>query len=110
MQWATERVLRRILPDEAVEWIDPSAKVALVERQAPAPAVGHKLADLDVEGLARVVALSRLGVSQLPSPSLVLQEGDVVYLAVAGDRIDDLDTQLAAVGSHGAHGAHGKGH
>ncbi len=31
--WTTERVLRRILPSEAaVEWVDPSARVSLVER------------------------------------------------------------------------------
>ena len=83
VQWATERVLRRVLPGEAaVEWIDPSARVALVERLAPTGAVGTKVAALDVEGLTRVVAVRRLGVSQLPSASLVVQEGDVLYLAV----------------------------
>ena len=31
--WTSERVLRRILPDEpAVEWVDPSASVMLIER------------------------------------------------------------------------------
>ena len=37
VQWTIERVLRRILPEShAVEWIDPSAKVCLLERQVPA--------------------------------------------------------------------------
>ena len=36
VQWTTERVLRRILPDaHGVEWVDPSAKVCLVERTVP---------------------------------------------------------------------------
>src|SRR4029077_18256869 len=37
VQWTTERVLRRISPDstQAVEWIDPSAKICLVERVVP---------------------------------------------------------------------------
>ncbi len=96
-QWATERVLRRILPTAGdVEWIDPSAKVVLIERLAPVGFVGRKLAELEEEGLARVVAVSRLGVSQLPTPSLVVQEGDVLYLAALGDGVDALDAHLAA--------------
>lgn len=99
VQWATERVLRRILPDSGeVEWIDPSAKVVLVERLAPAGRVGKKLAELEEGAGIRTVAVSRLGVSQLPEPSLVLQEGDVLYLAVSGDGIEALDAHLGEKG------------
>lgn len=99
VQWATERVLRRILPDSPnVEWIDPSAKVVLVERMVPSSLVGHKVAEVEDAGLARVVAVSRLGVSQLPAPSLLLQEGDVLYLATAGDAVEKLDAQLGGGG------------
>ena len=102
VQWASERVLRRILPDsQAVEWIDPSAKVVLVERLAPTSLAGTKVGDLEADGFARVVALQRLGVSQLPSPAVSIQEGDVLFLVVAGDRIDDVDAHLA--GNGGGH-------
>jgi trk system potassium uptake protein TrkA len=103
VQWASERVLRRILPDsQAVEWIDPSAKVVLVERLAPPALAGTKITSIEADGFARVVAVQRLGVSQLPPPSLAVQEGDVLFLAVAGDRIDDVDGHLsgAATGGH----------
>jgi trk system potassium uptake protein TrkA len=100
VQWASERVLRRILPDsQAVEWIDPSAQVVLVERLAPTTLAGRKVGDLEADGFARVVALQRLGVSQLPKPGLVVQEGDVLFLAIPGDRIDDVDGHLAAAGT-----------
>lgn len=99
VQWASERVLRRILPDsQAVEWIDPTAKVVLVERLTPRSVAGRKVADVESDGFVRVVALQRLGVSQLPVPNLTVQEGDVLFLAVAGDRIDDVDGHLATVG------------
>lgn len=95
-QWATERVLRRILTDsQSVEWIDPSAKVALVERAAPPSLAGRKLGDIEADGFARVVALQRLGVSQLAGPGVVVQEGDVLFLAVHGDRLDDVEAHLA---------------
>lgn len=100
VQWTTERVLRRILSaDRAVEWVDPSARVTLVERPLPAAWVGQRLSALDVAGRARVVALSRLGVASLPSPDVVVQEGDVAYLAVSGD-VADVDDLLAAPGGH----------
>ena len=100
VQWASERVLRRILPDsQAVEWIDPSAKVVLVERLAPGAIAGRKVAAVEADGFVRVVALQRLGVSQIPTPSLTVQEGDVLFLAVTGDRIDDVDGHLAAAGA-----------
>lgn len=97
VQWTTDRVLRRILPDvAATEWTDPSASVVLVERPVSASWAGRRLADLDVEGLARVATLSRLGVGRVPTPDLVTQEGDVVYMTVVADRIDELDAHLSA--------------
>ena len=102
VQWATERVLRRILPDtHAVEWIDPSAKVCLIERLVPSARAGKKLADVEIDGVARVVAVKRLGNSQVPGPSLVLQEGDVLYTAVSGDHIDEFDAHLGATATAG---------
>ena len=102
VQWTTDRVLRRILPDApATEWTDPSAKVVLVERPVVEGWAGRRLRDLDVAGLARVVMLSRLGVGQIPDLDLVTQEGDVVYLTVDKDRIAEMDLHLA--GQDGGH-------
>ena len=99
VQWTTDRVLRRILPDApATEWTDPSAKIVLVERPVAPSWAGRRLADLDVPGLARVAVLSRLGIGQVPEPDLVTQEGDVVYMTVAADWLAELDAHLAAGG------------
>jgi trk system potassium uptake protein TrkA len=104
VQWATERVMRRIVPDAGeVEWIDPSAKVVLVERLVPRGLVGKKVEHVDEEAPARVAAVSRLGQSSVADPKLVLQEGDVLYLAVGGDHTGQLDEWLAATGSKGGH-------
>jgi trk system potassium uptake protein TrkA len=89
--WTTERVLRRLVPDApAVEWVDPSAKVSLVERSLGSGWAGHRLMDIESSSV-RVIALSRLGAAMLPSTDHVVQEGDVVYLAVASDAISHLD-------------------
>jgi len=95
VQWTIERVLRRILPESpSVEWIDPSAKVCLIERVVPTKWAGRRVGELDVESQAKVVALSRLGVAQLCGTELVIQDGDVVYVAISGDHIDSFDEHL----------------
>ena len=104
VQWTIERVLRRILPDApSVEWIDPSAKVCLIERLVPKTWAGHRAEELEIDGQAHVVALARLGVAQLSRPDLVIQDGDVVFVAVSGDHIKNFDEHIgggAAVGGH----------
>jgi trk system potassium uptake protein TrkA len=100
--WTTERVLRRVLPDTtAVEWVDPSARVSLVERELGPKWAGHLVADVEVPGV-RLVAVSRLGSTMLPPPGLVVQEGDVVYLALAADALAQID-QITAGPTAGAH-------
>ena len=104
VQWTIERVLRRILPDApSVEWVDPSAKVCIIERVVPATWAGHRVAELDVEGVAHIIAVARLGVSQLSRPDLVIQDGDAVFVAVAGDHIDDFDVHISAGAGSGGH-------
>jgi trk system potassium uptake protein TrkA len=104
VQWTIERVLRRILPEShAVEWIDPSAKVCLLERQVPPTWAGRDITELEIDGEAKVVAVSRLGVSQLVRPHLVIQDGDLVYAAVSGDKIGAFDDRLSGSATAGAH-------
>jgi trk system potassium uptake protein TrkA len=106
VQWTTERVLRRILPDaHAVEWVDPSAKVCMVERTVPPQWAGKPLGALEIDGLARVVAVARLGEATIPDPKQVAQEGDVVWVSVAGDRMDAFEAHLTgtAAAADGGH-------
>lgn len=96
VSWATERVLRKILPDtHAIEWVDPSAKVCMVERTVPPNWGGRLISDLEVPDVSRVVAVTRLGEAALPGPKQVAQEGDVVWMAIPGDRLDEFDSFLA---------------
>jgi trk system potassium uptake protein TrkA len=103
VSWTTERVLRRVLPEApAVEWVDPSARVSLIERTVGSGWVGEKLSAIETNEV-RVVALSRLGVSMLPAPTFVVQEGDVVYLAVSADAMERVDQMIAGPAKAGGH-------
>jgi len=102
VQWATERVLHRILPDRPTsDWVDPSAKVMLVERPIPAVWAGTPVLELESAERWRIVSLTRLGVAQIPHPGLVAQDGDVIHVAVLGDASDAFEAHLATGPAHG---------
>lgn len=104
VEWATERVLQRVMPDRpAVEWIDPSAKVCLIERPIPSHWAGHRLEELDLGGHVRVAAVTRLGESAVAGASTILQDGDVVHACVSGESIERFDQHLATVPAKGGH-------
>ncbi len=103
VQWTTERVLQRVLPERpAVEWIDPSAKVVLIERDVPPAWAGTPAHGLDAPPASRVVSVTRLGVAQVPDRELLLQDGDTVHVAVAGDAVEAFDQRLAGEPDVGA--------
>lgn len=104
VEWATERVLQRIMPDRpATEWIDPSANVLLIERPIPSTWAGHKLAELDLAGHVRVAALTRLGQGSVAGADTILQDGDVVHAMVNGASIELFDRHLGDGPSKGGH-------
>jgi trk system potassium uptake protein len=102
VRWTIEQVLQRLTPsDETVSWTDPSARVLLVERELPPAWAGRRVSDVELPGVARVVGLSRLGSGIVLAPDHVAQEGDVVYVAVAADRLAVFDGHLEASGQGG---------
>ena len=106
VQWTTERVLRRILPDgHAVEWVDPSATISMIERTVPPAWAGRRLGDLEIPGVARLVGVGRLGEASLPDPQHAAQDGDVIWVSVIGDQLDRFEAHLhdTATATTGAH-------
>lgn len=101
--WATDQVMRRLLPDvRPSEWTDATGKVSLLEQLLPASWAGHKLAGIDEGDRFRLVAVTRAGTVHLATPDLVGQEGDVLHLLVQRDAAEELDGRLQA-GHDGGH-------
>ena len=95
VKWTAERIMRRIIANRpAVEWTDPSAEMVLVERIVGDAWVGERSSVLD-GGPAKVVGLRRYGKAMLASDDVLVQQGDVLYLAVMNADIASLDTFLA---------------
>jgi len=104
VEWATERVLQRILPERpTAEWIDSSAKVCLIERPVPPKWAGKKISDLDLAGLARVAVITRLGQGSVASVDTVLQEGDIIHVSIDGSSIEFFDKHLNGALPGGSH-------
>lgn len=96
--WASARVLRTVLPlGGAVEWTDPSSNFVMVERRVPPSAAGIGVASLEEDGL-RVALLTRSGRPQLPPPTLLLQEDDLIHVVLSADAVDALDARLTHTG------------
>jgi trk system potassium uptake protein TrkA len=61
--------------------------------------IGHEVAQLEADGLVRVAAVRRLGVSILPTNDLVVQDGDLLYLMVPRDRVEELTARWSDAGA-----------
>jgi trk/ktr system potassium uptake protein len=59
-----------------------NAQADIVEIEVPARLSGSTVSKLSVAGEISVVAISRVGVMLIPSPSTVFQSGDIAYVAV----------------------------
>jgi len=93
--WTTDQVRRRLLPDRVVsEWTDPSGEVSLIERRMPDAWAGRKLTELDESDRFQLVAVGRGGQTKLATPTLIGQEGDILYLAVRTDSVDEARERL----------------
>lgn len=94
VHWSADRVMKRLVPDTpTVEWTDPSARICLVEREVPPGWAGREAEALGSPTI-RVVAISRQGEARLPSEGLLLQDGDVAWLAVEQGAVGELGEHL----------------
>ena len=88
VQWTIERVLRRILPDTAgVEWIDPSRPgvPGRADRPRRLGRPSHRRASRSPGVVPRRRRCPAWARARSRRPALLAQEGDVVWVAVAGD-------------------------
>ena len=99
--WATDQVLRRLLPDDAhSEWLDATGTVALVELAIPSSLAGTKVSSLNEPGEWWLTTITRLGKARVTQGDLLLQEGDIGHFVVTVDALDRLRERLSAGKGH----------
>jgi trk system potassium uptake protein TrkA len=101
--WTTEEMLRAIIgSDHSEHWRDPTGKVVLAQVDVHESWVGHRLSELEAVAGARVVFLTRFGEAMLPGPQTVVQQGDLVAVAMTDDMAESV-RRAAAEPPEGSH-------
>lgn len=86
VRWTADQMIQRLLPQGAMpELTDPSGKVVIAEVPLAEAWVGQQLHTLEDQTGARVAYVTRLGEGVLPRPDMVVQQGDLVHMAVLRD-------------------------
>ncbi|WP_432523106.1 potassium channel family protein [Kineococcus sp. SYSU DK006] len=97
VRWTADQVLRRLVPQGALsEFRDASGRVVLVEVPVHDAWVGQPLSALEAAAGVRVAYVTRLGQGIVPVRGMAHQEGDVVHVVVADERVDAAAAVLAA--------------
>ena len=86
VRWTADQMIQRLLPQGAVpELTDPSGKIVVAEVPLAELWIGRRLTDIEEQTGARIAYVTRLGEGTLPRPDMMIQQGDLVHLAVLRD-------------------------
>src|SRR6478609_8484776 len=104
VRWTADQMLRRLLPSGAEPlWRDPSGSVQLAE-VAFAPAwIGHRLSELEEAAGVRVAFVTRVGEGTLPTPQMVVQEGDLVHVMLRRNELTAVEAAFAKAPEEAGH-------
>lgn len=96
VRWATDQFLLRLMPEGSEpQWRDPSGRVRLV-LVGPHPGwVGRAVRDIEDAAGVMIPFLQRFGQGMVPRNSTLLQDGDMIYAAIANDDVDRVEAVFA---------------
>ncbi|MEU5383447.1 MULTISPECIES: potassium channel family protein [Kitasatospora] len=96
VRWTADQMLRRLLPSGAEPvWQDPSGSVQLAEVAFTPAWVGHRLSELEEAAGVRVAFVTRVGEGVLPTPQMVVQEGDLVHVMLRRNELTAVEAAFA---------------
>jgi len=96
VRWASDQVLRRLLPEGSEpQWRDPSGQVRLIQLGAHDGWVGRRYAEIEDVIRVRIPFVSRFGQGMVPTETTILQDGDILYVALANDDVSRVEQALS---------------
>lgn len=95
VRWTADRILRRLLPVGAVpEFTDPSGGVVVAEVSTHPKWIGRRLAHMEEICGARIAYVTRRDRGQIPGPTAVYQELDVLHVVCAAEDLPGIERIL----------------
>lgn len=83
VKWTADQVLRRIQPVGAEpDFRDPSGTIRVDQVGVPDRWVGQRTVHFQEQSRSRIAWIDRLGEGMLPNRDTVMQEGDLLHLAI----------------------------
>lgn len=96
VRWTADQVLRRLLPEGSEPmWRDPSGHVQLIQVHVATSWVGRSISEMQKAARTPVPFLLRLGQGMVAAPNTIFQDGDLAYVAVAKERISEIEDIFA---------------
>jgi trk system potassium uptake protein TrkA len=103
VRWTADRMLRALDPHGSTEvWRDQTSSVSIAEVALHQDWIGHRVSALEEATGARVAYVMRFGLGALTTPSMVLQDGDQVFMLMTDDIADQV-TRIAGTAPEGSH-------
>jgi trk system potassium uptake protein len=88
VRWTADRIVRHLLPGEiAALWRDPTSTVSIVEVPLNPAWIARPVRNLEEASGARVAYLMRFGIGTLTTNSMLLQDGDQVFMLLTDDMV-----------------------
>ncbi len=95
VRWTADQVMRRLLPTGTEpQWRDPSGSVRLAEIHVDSGWVGYRVDQIERRVDARLPFIIRMGTGIVPRGDTVFQDGDLLYVAVANQRLAEVEAVL----------------
>ena len=83
VKWTADQILRRLLPAGAEpDFRDPSGTIRVDHLPAPDAWIGQRTVVFQQESACRIAWIDRLGEGVLPTRESVIQEGDILHIAL----------------------------
>lgn len=97
VRWTADQMLRRILPQGATpQFSDASGKIALAQVDLHPAWVGRRAVSIQDVAPARLAFITRLGEGVLPTPDMLIQDGDTVHVLALTSDLPTVERRLAA--------------
>lgn len=95
VSWTVDQILHRVRGDLShAQWRDPAGSVVLAEVSVGQGWRGRSVSDVERGLPGRVAFLIRYGSGLVPTDSTVVQDGDVMHIAVAADALSQAEEHL----------------